>query len=135
MIDIRIFRENPEKVREAIKNKGIKNLDFNKILEIDAKRSSLLKEVEELRNQRNKVSDEISKVNVLSGFDKSTERRLYESLTYVDLTGNRPVQNCQRSWPRKASNKTSALIAVGFTLAPNSRSPRCCAGRLHLAWF
>ena len=77
MIDIRVFRENPEKVRDAINNKGIKNLDFNKILEIDEKRSSLLKEVEDLRNQRNKVSDEISKV------DASERHKLIESASGI----------------------------------------------------
>lgn len=77
MIDIRVFRENPEKVREAIKNKGIKNLDFDKILETDEKRSSLLREVEELRGQRNKVSDEISKVGA------SERQKLIESASSI----------------------------------------------------
>jgi seryl-tRNA synthetase len=77
MIDIRVFRESPEKVRDAIKNKGIKNLDFNKILATDEKRSSLLKEVEDLRNQRNKVSDEISKV------DASERQKLIDSASGI----------------------------------------------------
>jgi len=77
MIDIRVFRESPEKVREAIKNKGIKNLDFDKILETDEKRSSLLREVEELRGQRNKVSDEISKV------EASERQKLIESASTI----------------------------------------------------
>ena len=77
MIDIRVFRESPEKVREAIKNKGIKNLDFDKILETDEKRSSLLREVEELRGQRNKVSDEISKV------EASERQKLIESASSI----------------------------------------------------
>ena len=63
MIDIKIFRENPNKVNEAIINKGIKNFDFDKLIAVDEKRSGLLREVEDLRNQRNKVSDEISRVS------------------------------------------------------------------------
>lgn len=63
MIDIRILRETPEKVREAIKNKGIKNFDFEKLVSLDQKRSSDLREVEELRNQRNKISDEIPRAS------------------------------------------------------------------------
>ncbi len=94
MIDIRVFRESPEKVREAIKNKGIKNLDFNKILETDEKRSTLLKEVEDLRNQRNKVSDEISKVAVSERqnlIDSASEiknklKELEEEFEKIDLS-------------------------------------------------
>ena len=63
MIDIKILRENPEVVKEAIKNKGIKNLDFEKLVSTDSKRIQILREVEELRNKRNKISDEISKAS------------------------------------------------------------------------
>ena len=63
MIDIKILRENPEVVKEAIQNKGIKNLDFEKLVSTDSKRIQILREVEELRNKRNKISDEISKAS------------------------------------------------------------------------
>jgi len=59
MIDIEILRKNPEKVRNSIINKGIKNFDFENFLEIDKKRLSLLKNLEDLRNERNKISEEI----------------------------------------------------------------------------
>ena len=60
MIDIKILRESPELVKNSIKNKGIKNFDFDKLVLLDKQRLSLLKEVEDLRSKRNSLSDEIS---------------------------------------------------------------------------
>lgn len=61
MIDIKFLRENKEVVKKAILNKGIKNFDFDLLIDLDEKRLALLKEVENLRNKRNEISDEISK--------------------------------------------------------------------------
>jgi len=63
MIDIKILRENPELVKNTILNKGIKDFDFEKLVELDRTRITTLKEVEELRNKRNTISDEISKAS------------------------------------------------------------------------
>jgi seryl-tRNA synthetase len=63
MIDLEILRNNPEKVKNAIINKGIKNFDFDTFLKLDKDRLSILKKLEESRNERNKISDEISKLN------------------------------------------------------------------------
>lgn len=61
MLDLKFIRENPEIVREAIKNKHEKaNLD--QLLELDSKRRELLKQVEELKSQKNKASDEVAKL-------------------------------------------------------------------------
>ncbi|MEN3012127.1 MAG: serine--tRNA ligase [Dictyoglomus thermophilum] len=63
MIDIKVLRENPELMKENI---VLRNLDPNKydvdyILELDAKRRSLQKELDTLKAQRNKISQEIGK--------------------------------------------------------------------------
>ena len=63
MIDLEILRNNPEKVRIAIKNKGIKNFDFDSFLELDRGRLKLLRNLEDLRSERNKISDKISTLN------------------------------------------------------------------------
>lgn len=63
MIDIKILRENPEIVKKSIINKGIKNFDFENLVSLDKEKISLLKEVEDLRNRRNLISDEIAKVS------------------------------------------------------------------------
>lgn len=58
MLNISILRENPELVKKSIKDRNVK-LNLDTILEIEAKRRTLLHETEALKNQRNSVSKEI----------------------------------------------------------------------------
>ena len=54
MVDIKYIRENPEKVKEACKAKQVE-CDIDNILKLDEERRALLKEVEELKAQQNKL--------------------------------------------------------------------------------
>jgi len=58
MLDIKLIRENPAKVKEGFEKRR-ENIDIDSLLKLDADRISLLKRIEELRFQRNKTSDEI----------------------------------------------------------------------------
>ncbi|RJQ41489.1 MAG: serine--tRNA ligase [Nitrospiraceae bacterium] len=62
MLDVKIVRENTARVEEALKkrNYGLSMLD--KFLKIENERRELLKTIEEKREQRNKVSQEIAKI-------------------------------------------------------------------------
>ncbi len=59
MLDIKIIRENPEAVQEAVESKNV-NVDLNAILALDDKRRNLGKETDDMKNVRNKVSQAIS---------------------------------------------------------------------------
>jgi len=59
MLDIRFIRENPERVKEAIKNRNLK-LNIDEFLDMDKERRNLLVEVDKLKNTRNIESDEIA---------------------------------------------------------------------------
>ncbi len=61
MLDARSVRENVETVSNALKKRGYE-FPLAEFLAIDGKRISLLKEVEELRNRRNVVSEDIGKL-------------------------------------------------------------------------
>ncbi len=61
MLDLKFIRENPEKVKEAVKNKNEK-ADIDEILRLDKERRSLLQQTEELKAERNKVSQEIGRL-------------------------------------------------------------------------
>ncbi|MCX8057310.1 MAG: serine--tRNA ligase, partial [Ignavibacteria bacterium] len=61
MLDIKFIRENPELVRQAIKNKHEKD-NLDQLLDLDTKRREILKQVEELKSQKNKASDEVAKL-------------------------------------------------------------------------
>ncbi|MCS7203616.1 MAG: serine--tRNA ligase [Thermodesulfovibrio sp.] len=66
MLDIRFVRENPEKVKEALKKRGYE-VDFNEFLELEQSRLTLLKEIESKRALRNSVSQEIAKIKAKDG--------------------------------------------------------------------
>jgi seryl-tRNA synthetase len=58
MLDIKFIRDNAEKVKKAITDKGV-NLDLDQLLELDARRRALLAETETLRATKNAVSKEM----------------------------------------------------------------------------
>lgn len=60
MLDIKFIRENPEKVKEACRNKQVK-VDIDALLGLDQKRRELLQAVEEIRAKKNEASNKITK--------------------------------------------------------------------------
>lgn len=62
MIDIELLRKDPELVKTSAKNRGM-DIDVDYVLEVDEKRRKLIQEVDELRAEHNKVSDEIAKLS------------------------------------------------------------------------
>ncbi|CVK20262.1 serine--tRNA ligase [Sporomusa sphaeroides] len=60
MLDIKFLRDNPEKVEQALQNRGAA-MSLDEFLGREKERRELLAEVEVLKNKRNTVSQEISK--------------------------------------------------------------------------
>ncbi|MCL9816869.1 serine--tRNA ligase [Natronocalculus amylovorans] len=61
MLSRQFVRENPDVVREALKNKGV-DVDFDRILEIDDEWRSLKSTGDDLRHERNEVSRSIGQL-------------------------------------------------------------------------
>ena len=61
MIDIKLIIENPDFVKNALKKKGY-DVDFTSLIALDGEKRALLREIEQLKAQRNKVSAEIPKL-------------------------------------------------------------------------
>ncbi|RJR21831.1 MAG: serine--tRNA ligase [Nitrospiraceae bacterium] len=59
MLDIKIVRDNTDKVIEALKNRGESTGILDKILKIEGERRDVLAVVEDLRQSRNRLSQEI----------------------------------------------------------------------------
>jgi seryl-tRNA synthetase len=59
MLDIKFIRENPDLVKESLKNRNLK-LSLDNLISLDERRRKILAEVEELRAKKNKANDEIS---------------------------------------------------------------------------
>ncbi|TES89001.1 MAG: serine--tRNA ligase, partial [Anaerolineales bacterium] len=62
MIDINFIRNQPDIVRAGMEKRGIDPAPVEDAVKLDAQRRELLKEVEALKSERNKVSKEISKM-------------------------------------------------------------------------
>jgi len=67
MLDIRLVRENPERVAEALKKRGQGTELLDKILALENERRDLLQVVEDKRQQRNSVTQEIGKIKKEGG--------------------------------------------------------------------
>ncbi len=78
MLDIKYIRENAEVVKKAVVEKHLSQVvDVDRLLELDAKHISLLKQVEIHRGLKNKLSEDISKV------DQETRIKLVSEATAV----------------------------------------------------
>jgi seryl-tRNA synthetase len=60
MIDIRVIRENPQLVKQAVVDKGM-TVDIDRVLEVDARRRALETEFNELRHQQKQAGEKIAK--------------------------------------------------------------------------
>ncbi len=60
MLDLKFIRENTDKVKKAIKDRGL-TVDIKELLSLDEKRRSILKEVEDIKHKKNLASDKIAK--------------------------------------------------------------------------
>jgi seryl-tRNA synthetase len=67
MLDIRLIRSDPALVRRAIERRGSDPAPLDALLKADERRRSLLGDVESLRAERNRVSEEIAKIKRAGG--------------------------------------------------------------------
>ena len=92
MLDIKFVRENPEVVKQNIRNKfqDSKLELVDKVLELDKENREIKQEVEALRAQRNKISKQIG---ALMGQGKREEAE--EVKKQVAASAQR-IENCHR---------------------------------------
>ena len=58
MLDPKLLRENPELIRDALKNRNV-DLNLEEIINTDEKRRSRITEIQELKQKRNTLSQEV----------------------------------------------------------------------------
>jgi len=66
MLDLELIREKPDEIKNALLKK-MDDVDFTKLIESDDERRKLIREVEVLKNKKNKVSKEISQIKSQGG--------------------------------------------------------------------
>ena len=114
MLDPRFVRENIDPVKEALKKRGYE-FPLAHFLAIDEKRMSLMKEVEELRNRRNVVSEEIGR---LKKHKEDAGPQLEEMKTVSDKIksldeGLRELENETRALLLTIPNMPDGSVPVG----------------------
>jgi len=72
MLDLKFIRENPELVKQGIKNKNETDR-VDELLELDKQRRDLITHTEELKAKKNSVSQEVGKLK------KERQRRLFNN--------------------------------------------------------
>jgi seryl-tRNA synthetase len=76
MIDIKLLRENPEKVKQACANKQAR-VDIDKVIELDKKKRELIQEIETFRSEQKKFGkDQIERAKELKEKIKNLEPEL-----------------------------------------------------------
>ena len=58
MLDVKLLRTEPEKIKEALKNRA-NDLDITPAIELDAKRRELLAQVEQMKAKQNEITKQI----------------------------------------------------------------------------
>ncbi len=115
MLEIKFIRENSDLVDKALKTRG-NDLDLESLLEVDSERRKLLQEVEDLRNLRNRVSEEI-------GRQKKAKKDAEGLITQMKEVASR-IKNLDKL----LEEKEAALNKYLFSM-PNIPHPSVPVGR------
>ena len=76
MLDIKFIRENPEKIKKGLQNRGV-SVDVDKLLEIDKKKRELISEADNLKAKKNKLNqDKIKEGQEIKSQIKTIESEL-----------------------------------------------------------
>jgi len=62
MLDINLFRENPDQVRQALVRRQLDPAPVDEVLALDEERRQLIQQVETMKAERNAVSKEIGRM-------------------------------------------------------------------------
>ena len=103
MLDIALIREQPEQVKGALRSLNADPLQVDTVLALDARRRTLLKEVEALRAERNRVSKQISQLR-----DQAEREQLIAEMRQV---GDRIVE-LEAQLRQVESDLKTAMLAV-----------------------
>ena len=66
MLDLKFIRENPDKIKKALSDRSME-LDIGVLLEIDTERRGLITEVEKLKAEKNKDTEQIAQLKQSGG--------------------------------------------------------------------
>ncbi|MCX7813577.1 MAG: serine--tRNA ligase [Pseudothermotoga sp.] len=89
MLDIRLFRENPESLKSALRNRNYDTSIVDEVISLDTKVRQLTNEVNQLRAQRNNISKRVAQVKARGDEQEATQlaeegRKINERIESVE---------------------------------------------------
>ncbi|MCK4815712.1 serine--tRNA ligase, partial [bacterium] len=61
MINLKLLKENPEIIRQAVRNRS-ENLDLDEIIELDKQRRIGITKIQNQKKERNEISEKVGKL-------------------------------------------------------------------------
>ncbi|MDA4130257.1 MAG: serine--tRNA ligase, partial [Thaumarchaeota archaeon] len=116
MIDSRLLRESPEKIRENLEKRNITNFPLDELLDLDKKRRELISRNQKLKEERNKISLEVSKA-------KSAGKDASELITKMRIASDEISENDGQT--QSANAKLTELLGA----LPNFIDPEVPVGK------
>lgn len=120
MLDIKFIRENPELVKQGIKNKNESDR-VDEILALDGKRRRIISEVEDLKAEKNKVSSKIPQMKK-AGEDTTQifaeMKKVSDNISELDLQ-LRDAENGLKDLLMFIPNLPHSSVPVGKTAEEN----------------
>lgn len=121
MLDMKWVRNEGERVRTALKNRGADATNLDRFMDLDEKRRQLIQETESLKNKRNVVSQEIARLkkekqdaNDLIGEMKQVSQRIKDIDEEL-----RKVEEELQQWMLGIPNLPHESVPVGESEADN----------------
>ncbi len=112
MLDIKLFRETPDLVREALHKRGMDPAPVDEVIKLDTLRRDLIREVEGLKAERNRASREIGRTK-----DKAERQAKIDAMRAV---GDQISQLDEQL--RQVQGQLNDLMAT-FPNIPDARVP------------
>src|SRR3990172_4263353 len=125
MLDIKLIREDPQKIESALRARGV-DLSLKELLTLDAERRNLLRDAEALKAQRNKASEAIGEAK-RQGKDAAHEqarmREVGERIKALDAE-TRSVEEKIEQWLLLLPNLPHESVPVAATAEGNIETRR-----------
>jgi len=99
MLDIKFIRDNPQKVAQGAKNKGI-IINIEEVLQCDQKKREKIKEIENLKAQHNKINKQVAQ----------SEKNIQTALLQEAKTIKAKIEQAQEQY-KKIDEQLNALLA------------------------
>jgi len=120
LIDIRILRDTPEKIRENLEKRNITNFPFEELLDLDKMRRELIAKNQKLKEEKNRISLEVAKA-------KGSGMEVQEIISRMRLTSDEITEN------DKQIDSTNTKLNELMVALPNFIDPSVPVGKDEIA--